>query len=90
MAKSYFARKRTRDDSAGRVRQLVEAADVSTLREALGLSQAQLAAQLGVSRRTIIRGELRGMEIPFRPDSTRSSVYEAWNQLSDLAHKRKK
>lgn len=77
--------KRKRDDSFGRQRQLVEAADVSTLREVLGMTQAQLASELGVSVRTIIRGELRGMEISWRSDSARSHVRDAWVRLRSRA-----
>jgi DNA-binding transcriptional regulator YiaG len=80
--------KRTRDDSFGRHRQLVEAADVSTLRAKLGMTQAQLAAELGVAIRTVMRGEARGMEIPWHSGSSRSDVAEAWSRLSARAHKR--
>jgi transcriptional regulator with XRE-family HTH domain len=44
----------------------VPAAQVCAVRKVLKLSQAELAERLGVSRRTIIRGERRGIELPSR------------------------
>jgi DNA-binding XRE family transcriptional regulator len=38
---------------------------VRELRRTLKLTQGQLAQLLGVSRRTIIRGEQRGLEVPW-------------------------
>jgi DNA-binding XRE family transcriptional regulator len=65
----------------GRHRGLVDAAEVRRVRAALELTQAQLAAALGVSRRTVIRGEARGMDIPWRGDSSRAGVRAAWVRL---------
>jgi transcriptional regulator with XRE-family HTH domain len=59
--------------------------DVRGLRSALCLSQEELAKRLGVTRRTVIRAEQRGIEIPWRPDSPRAAVYAAWAQLQEEA-----
>lgn len=50
------------------------------LRRRLRLTQAAFAERLGVSVRTVIRGEQRGLEIPWRSDS-RDGVREAWAAL---------
>lgn len=63
-------------------RYLVPAADVIEVRSALRLKQSELAKRLGVTRRTVIRGEQRGLEIPYRlGDSPRKAVGEAWHAL---------
>lgn len=69
-----------------RRRDLIDAERVRLVRETLGLSQGQFASALGVARRTVIRGEQRGLDIPwYRPDSTRGRVLEAWKRLEQQA-----
>ena len=63
----------------------IDAERVRSLRVTLCLSQDELAARLGVTRRTIIRGEQRGLELPWRPDSPRAHVYKAWRELQEEA-----
>jgi transcriptional regulator with XRE-family HTH domain len=63
-------------------RYLIPAADVIEIRSALRLTQSALAERLGVTRRTVIRGEQRGLEIPSTyGDSPRKAVAEAWREL---------
>lgn len=64
-----------------RRRYLAEPEHVRALRDALHLSQDQFAAALGVTRRTVIRAEQRGLELPWLPDSPRRAVWEAWVRL---------
>jgi transcriptional regulator with XRE-family HTH domain len=60
----------------------VPAGEVTALRAALRLKQSELARRLGVTRRTVIRGEQRGLEIPSTyDDSPRKAVGEAWREL---------
>lgn len=67
-------------------RYLVPAADVTAVRTALHLTQRELATRLGVTRRTVIRGEQRGLEIPSSyGDSPRKAVGEAWRELKAQA-----
>lgn len=42
----------------------VSAAEFATVRAVLKLAQGEFAERLGVSRRTVIRGEQRGIELP--------------------------
>lgn len=42
----------------------VPAAQVAAVRATLKLTQAEFAERLGISRRTVIRGECRGIELP--------------------------
>lgn len=44
----------------------VQAPEFAAVRLTLGLSQGAFAARLGISRRTAIRGEQRGIELPSR------------------------
>jgi hypothetical protein len=73
-----------------RHRWFTPAADVLSLRAALGLSQGDFAAALGLSRRTVIRAEARGLELPWRPDSSRGEVLERWGQLRRQAGDRQR
>jgi DNA-binding XRE family transcriptional regulator len=73
-----------------RRRHLIEAAEVTRVRTALNLSKAQFASALGVARRTVIRGEERGLELPWRPDSTRAAVWDAWGRLAAEAADRQR
>jgi DNA-binding XRE family transcriptional regulator len=60
----------------------VPADEVRRVRSLLMLSQAELAARLGVSRRTIIRGEERGMETPWwSRNPERSELRKRWNEV---------
>lgn len=77
--------KRTRTERYGRDRDLISGADVLRVRMLLNMTQEQLAAELGVHRRTVIRGESRGLEIPWRNDSRRKIVREVWQQLQARA-----
>lgn len=62
------------------------AADVRALRRALRLTQKQFAAELGVARRTVIRGEQRGLEIPWYSSSDfRHVLHAAWDSLQKRA-----
>jgi hypothetical protein len=45
----------------------------------------ELRGRLGVSGRTVIRGEQRWLEIPWRPDSMRVDVYQRWCGLAKRA-----
>lgn len=74
-------KKRTRTETNGRRRELIAAAEVLRVRMLLNMTQAQLADALGVHRRTVIRGEARGIEIPWRVDTTRADVRDVWHQL---------
>jgi DNA-binding XRE family transcriptional regulator len=71
----------------------VPAAEVITVRKCLKLSQAELAERLCVSRRTIIRGEKRGIELPskymWRGTATdaRSKIRPAWEAARKEAEK---
>jgi DNA-binding XRE family transcriptional regulator len=62
----------------------ISAAEFATVRATLGDSQGQFAERLGVSRRTVIRGEQRGIELPRsygwgrKPDSTRGQLADKW------------
>lgn len=59
---------------------------VRDLRRALSLTQKEFAARLQVSRRTIIRGEQRGIEIPWYSTSDlRVGLYKLWGDLEVLA-----
>lgn len=62
-----------------------KADEVRELRRALGLTQQQFADRLGVTRRTIIRGEQRGLEVPWY--STGSIDRYELSRLWDLAVK---
>lgn len=44
----------------------VNAAEFAAVRATLKLSQGEYAERLGISRRTVIRGERRGIELPSR------------------------
>ena len=60
--------------------------EVRALRRTLGLTQTELARRLEVSRRTIIRGEQRGIEIPWYSTSDyRHVLYSKWRELQQLA-----
>lgn len=62
-----------------------KADEVRELRRALSLTQQQFADRLGVARRTIIRGEQRGLEVPWY--STGSIDRYELSRLWDLAVK---
>jgi hypothetical protein len=64
-----------------RFRYLEPAETVIALRQALSLSQGDFARRLGVSRRTVIRGELRGLELPLGPWGSRGHIFTAWSEL---------
>jgi ribosome-binding protein aMBF1 (putative translation factor) len=63
---------------------------VRELRQTLGLTQREFAQLLGVSRRTIVRGEQRGLEVPWYSSGSidRYELSRLWNlaeqQASDL------
>lgn len=57
----------------------IESEDVWRVRKQLGITQTAMAKRLGVSRRTIIRGEQRGLEIPH--GNERGGLRDRWNQL---------
>jgi hypothetical protein len=63
------------------------AEEVRELRRALFLTQRQFAQALGVSRRTVIRGEQRGLEVPwFSASNTgRHDLHERWCALQAQA-----
>lgn len=65
----------------------VDASELIRVRRRLQLTQAEFAARLGVSRRTVIRGELRGIELPWGPWNERWPLRERWNELQELATK---
>ncbi len=75
-------KKRTRDDSFGRRRNLVAAEEVRRVRKANGMTQAEFALVLGVTVRTVVRGEQRGLEVPMRDDTKRPEVYLKWCRLA--------
>lgn len=64
-----------------RHRYLQPAEDVRALRFSLQLTQAQFAARLGVSKRTVIRGEQRGLELPWTEYGPRGNVWIAWKAM---------
>ncbi len=74
--------KRTRDDSYGRRRDLIPAAEVRRVRAAHHMTQAEFAVALDVSPRTIVRGEQRGLEVPMHQDTRRPTVYVNWCRLA--------
>jgi len=78
-------KKRIRTEGNGRRRELISGAEVLRIRMLLNMTQEQLAAELGVHRRTVIRGEARGIEIPWRVDTRRADVRDVWHQLQDKA-----
>ena len=61
------------------------AEEVRAIRRTLELTQAELAERLQVSRRTIIRGEQRGLEVPWY--STGNINRYELSRLWDLAQK---
>jgi hypothetical protein len=71
----------------------VNAAEFATVRATLGDSQGQFAERLGVSRRTVIRGEQRGIEMPRsygwgrQPDSTRGQLADKWKAAREQAER---
>jgi hypothetical protein len=61
----------------------VQAPEFAAVRLTLGLSQGAFAARLGISRRTAIRGEQRGIELPSRygmqsGTPARRALLETW------------
>ncbi len=70
------------------------AEEVRELRRALKLTQQQLADRLGVSRRTIIRGEQRGIEVPWYSSGSidRYELTRTWGlavkEAADRPHSR--
>jgi DNA-binding XRE family transcriptional regulator len=75
-------KKRTRiDDKFGRRRDLIPAVDVRRVRAALGMTQVDFATAIGVSPRTVVRAEQRGLEVPMRPDTKRPEVWVNWCRL---------
>lgn len=50
---------------------------VKRVRAELGLTQEQFAARLGVTRRTIIRGEQRGLAIPYWSNNETRKAWDA-------------
>jgi DNA-binding XRE family transcriptional regulator len=79
--------KRTRDDIFGRQRSLIAASEVRRVRAALAMTQAQLAAALGINPRTVVRGEARGLEVPLGNKTRRPNVRAAWLRLQVKAAK---
>lgn len=65
----------------------VDASELIRVRRRLQLTQAEFAERLGVSRRTVIRGESRGIEVPWFSSSDRDSLRDRWNKLQELATK---
>src|SRR5712671_6310735 len=79
------ARARARGAMPSQRRRYLEPAErVRDLRRQLSLTQAEFAERLGVTRRTVIRGEQRGLEIPWR-SGPRGSVWDAWVCLQAAA-----
>lgn len=64
-----------------RRRYLEPAENVRALREGLHLTQSEFAERLRVTRRTVIRGEQRGLELPLGSWGPRGHVWEAWAEL---------
>jgi transcriptional regulator with XRE-family HTH domain len=60
---------------------------VRELRRALNLTQREFAQLLGVSRRTIIRGEQRGLEVPWYSSGSidRYELSRLWNLAEQRA-----
>lgn len=54
------------------------------LRRRLSLTQDEFAAALGVTRRTVIRGEQRGLELPLGSWGPRGDVWTCWTELQSL------
>lgn len=68
-----------------RRRFLIDAAEVRNLRARLELSQREFAEELGVSHRTIVRAEQRGLEVPLDHRSPRAHVRHAWVRLASAS-----
>lgn len=69
----------------------VGAAEFATVRAVLKLSQGEFAERLGVSRRTVIRGEQRGIELPpswKSREGERDGLRGKWDAARDEAEKR--
>lgn len=81
-------RKRTRNDEHGRRRELVPAAEVRRVRAALKMTQAEFATALDITPRTVIRGEARGLEVPWDENTRRPTVYVNWRRLIGKADER--
>lgn len=77
--------KRTRNEEFGRRRDLIPAAEVRRVRLKNHMTQAAFAVALGVTARTVVRGEKRGLEIPMRPDTLRPEVWVNWCRLARKA-----
>lgn len=70
-----------------RHRNLVPAETVRELRRRLSLTQSEFAERLGVARRTVIRGEQRGLEIPTRIFlNKRGDVAREWYDMVTECH----
>jgi hypothetical protein len=67
-----------------RHRYLEPAEHVRELRRRLSLSQGEFAERLGVTRRTVIRGEQRGLELPLGSWGPRGDVWTRWCELQRL------
>lgn len=74
-------RKRTRNEEFGRRRELVPAIEVRRVRAALKMTQVEFAAALDITPRTVIRGEARGLEVPWSENTRRPTVYVNWCRL---------
>jgi len=70
-----------RNEEFGRRRDLIPADEVRRVRAAHGMSQTDFAVALGVTARTIVRGEQRGLYVPMRPDTRRPEVWVNWCRL---------
>jgi DNA-binding XRE family transcriptional regulator len=77
-------------NSMERKRPLVDPTEVRRVRVALGMTQGQFAAALGIHVRTVVRGEARGLEVPWRGDTLRPGVWLAWYRLKAKANRAKK
>lgn len=66
-------------------RSLIPPERVREVRASLKLSQREFAERLGVSRRTVIRGEQRGLEVPWATWKSRGDVRIAWDELEEDA-----
>jgi hypothetical protein len=82
--------KRTRNEEFGRRRDLVPAEEVRRVRAALQMTQAEFATALCITPRSVVRGEARGLYVPWREDSRRPEVYLAWRRLTEKAQGKKR
>ena len=64
-----------------------KATDLRRVRLQLRLTQEQFAGRLGISRRSVIRGEVRGLEIPWYSagETGRNELLARWEALKQEA-----